>query len=112
MALFGSTGLEYKPADDNTRKCEHYRSCSATRGWRAWGKAEAFSPPPSKESTLRCVLAQACQDAHSQVVAYSSVSDFFANSFFAFLLVRAHAQPTNRPHPECSSTAVVVFALW
>ncbi|KAK9826348.1 hypothetical protein WJX81_000370 [Elliptochloris bilobata] len=29
---------------------------------------------------------QACQDAHSQVVAYSSLSDFFANSFFAFLL--------------------------
>lgn len=31
---------------------------------------------------------QACQDAHSQVVAYSSLSDFFANSFLAFLLVR------------------------
>lgn len=76
------------------------------------GQGKVLLSPPSKESTLWCVLAQACQDAHSQVVAYSSVSDFFANSFFAFLLVRAHARPTNRPHPECSSTAAVVFALW
>ena len=36
--------------------------------------------------TVHC-FAQVCQDAHSTVVAYSSVSDFISNTFLLFLLV-------------------------
>jgi hypothetical protein len=55
------------------------RACDGARAAPAVGAAA--------RSTLRAP-AQACQDAHSQVVTYTSLSDFFANSFFAFLLVR------------------------
>jgi hypothetical protein len=36
---------------------------------------------------------QACQDAHAQVVTWSSCADFAANSLLAFFMVRAHAFP-------------------
>ena len=34
-----------------------------------------------------CVHVQACQDAHAQVVTWSSWSDFVANSVLAFFMV-------------------------
>jgi hypothetical protein len=64
------------------------RDGNAPARWRARDSARAAPPVGAAAWLTPRAPRQACQDAHSQVVTYTSLSDFFANSFFAFLLVR------------------------